>query len=86
MRFRVETTSEGAWSEHAPCPNARLTKYTNKNGVAIALWTVNFRGLSDLLEFVRTLETPIIIDANMFRDEDKREPEFNIEIYDDYRE
>jgi hypothetical protein len=86
MRFRVDTTSEGSYSESTPCPGAHLTKYTNEDGVEMLLWEVNIRDLSDLTELVRTVGYPIIIDRNLFRDDDKREPEFNIEIYDNYRE
>jgi len=84
MRFRVEKTSEGAWSERAPCPNAHLTKYTNKHGVEMVMWTVSFGSLCDLRRFLRNQDTAIIIDKNLFHDE--HEPEFSIEIYDDYRE
>ena len=84
MKFRVQKTSDGAWSERAPCSNAHLTRYTNEHGVEMAMWTRSFRGLSDLLEFVRNHDDPIIIEQNSFSD--RREPEFCLEIYDDYRE
>jgi hypothetical protein len=88
MKFRVQKTSDGAWSERAPCSNAHLTKYRNELGVEMAMWTRSFRGLSDLLEFMREQGAAIIIDNNLFHDvfHDEHEPEFCLEIYDDYRE
>ena len=83
MKFRVRRTSQGLWNDVAPCPGAHLAKYTNDNGVERILWTVSFRGLPDLLEFVRE-QGEVIIDQNMFQGE--HEPEFSLEIYDDYRE
>ena len=81
MFFSISTTSDDSRNGIKPCKNAVVKEMSCDNKY---IWEVEINTLEDLLELCAEIGGEIILsDINNHAN---KEPEFELEIYDDYRE
>ncbi len=85
MRFRIERSSretppvEGA--EKVEAPNKTIDGKDNP----LEIWVVEVESLDELLELVDD-EGDVIVGRSVYESDTYGGPEYDLEIYDDYRE